>query len=209
MLDEVAPEILWIAGIGSTVVFGLMVLVWFVSTRGDTEKREEDKDDASTYKPKKKKQYVSPRKSKEVSAKSEVSKDVVESEATSRPKSIMKGDDEKEAVLKPQRVEFEKKSPRKETKETKRVSPPTPHPQSVTRTLAPVKQVSDVQEQLSKKEEKKQPPQPTKPNTDDTKSTTSITSSPKVIKSQPEISSQPVAKKQKGKTKQATSSGGM
>lgn len=208
MLDEVAPEILWIAGIGSTVVFGLMVLVWFVSTRGDTEKREEDKDDASTYKPKKKKQYVSPRKSKEVSAKSEVSKDVVESEATSRPKSIMKGDDEKEAVSKPQRVEFEKKSPRKETKETKRVSPPTPHPQSVTRTLAPIKQVSDVQEQPSKKEEKKQPPQPTKPNTDDTKSTTSITSSPKVSKSQPEITSQPVAKKQKGKTKQTPSSGG-
>ena len=46
MLDEVTPEILWI-GIGFVVVFGLMILVGFVSTQGDTKKRKEDKDDAS------------------------------------------------------------------------------------------------------------------------------------------------------------------
>ena len=72
--------------------------------------------------------------------------------------------------------------------------------------IHPVKQVSDVQEQPSKKEDKKQPPQLTKPNTDDTKSTTFVTSSLKLTWSQPEITSRP---KEKGKTKQTSSSGGM
>ena len=44
MLDEVAPEILWIAGAGCIVVCGLMVMVWLVAIRENSGKKEEEKE---------------------------------------------------------------------------------------------------------------------------------------------------------------------
>ena len=67
MLDEVAPEVIWISGLGAIVVFGFMMAVWYVSTRESTVKKLESSPNAVLHpKPiRRRKQYGSPRKKKE------------------------------------------------------------------------------------------------------------------------------------------------
>ncbi|XP_003387608.1 PREDICTED: restin homolog [Amphimedon queenslandica] len=68
MLEELAPEIIWAAGLGTVVVLGLMMVVWFVSTREEKKRDSPPQANLSVSKTGKvkKKQYGSPRKKKEV-----------------------------------------------------------------------------------------------------------------------------------------------
>lgn len=68
MLEELAPEIIWVAGLGTVVVLGLMMVVWFVSTREEKKRDSPPQTNLNVSKTGKvkKKQYGSPRKKKEV-----------------------------------------------------------------------------------------------------------------------------------------------
>lgn len=68
MFDELAPELLWISGLGTAIVFGLMMVVWFISTREGVTKKDGSAalpSNAATKPPRKKKPYGSPHKKKE------------------------------------------------------------------------------------------------------------------------------------------------
>ena len=68
MLEELAPEIIWVAGLGTIVVLGLMMVVWFVSTREEKKRDSPPQANLSVSKTGKvkRRQYGSPRKKKEV-----------------------------------------------------------------------------------------------------------------------------------------------
>lgn len=72
MIDEFTPEIIWVAAIGTIVVFGLMIAVWYMSTRSDAEKKEPSTSYSYTSTMplskviKKKRQYGSPRKKRDI-----------------------------------------------------------------------------------------------------------------------------------------------
>ena len=68
MFDELAPELLWIAGLGTAIVFGLMMVVWFISTREGVTKKDGSAplpSNVPTKPPRKKKPYGSPHKKRE------------------------------------------------------------------------------------------------------------------------------------------------
>ena len=73
MLEELAPEIIWIAGLGTIVVFGLMMVVWFLSTRESSSYKKRDPPPQATTTSlrggrvkRRQQQYGSPRKKKDV-----------------------------------------------------------------------------------------------------------------------------------------------
>lgn len=68
MFDELAPELLWIAGLGTAIVFGLMMVVWFISTREGVTKKDGSAplpSNVPTKPSRKKKPYGSPHKKRE------------------------------------------------------------------------------------------------------------------------------------------------
>ena len=205
MLDEVAPEILWIAGAGCIVVCGLMVMVWLVAIRENSGKKEEEKESDSSAKNKKRRQHVSPRKKKEPTAR--VEETPAEVAETVPSKSILKEGKGENASPRPQHVEFQKEVP-KESKPTPRTNPPTPYPQSAPRTP----QAKDIEEPKSKptgKEEKKQTQQ-SQVLSKAADSKPAVPQKAKQSKPTESASQQPVEQKKKGKTKQpAAASEGM
>lgn len=131
MLDEVSPELIIIAGGGAFLVLGLMVVVWFLSTKEDVEQTSthEVLGAAQTISKgggKKRKQY-SPRRKKETQ-RDNFSTD----EEDERPrKSILKASDHESGINK-LHVEFKMDgTPPRDQEQSTRVSPPTPHPNSL------------------------------------------------------------------------------
>lgn len=210
MLDEVAPEILIVAGAGSVLVCLLMVLVWFVSTREEKQKKkDEDKDgDGSGKQAKKKmKHHVSPRKKKEFTVpKKDLSKEETPTEIAEQPKSILK-DTKEEPSPKPQRVDFKKELPVKsKPSAVPRVNPPTPHPQSEQR-LPSLNKTDEAKVKTNPKDDKKQvqdivQPAKSSPKPKSSVKSTADTSAPS------ERQIQTVPAKKKPKTKQASTNEG-
>ncbi len=198
MLDEVAPEILIIAGAVTVLVGGLMILVWLVSTREEKgKKKDEDKDVDGGKQAKKKRQHVSPRKKKEITIKTEMS---TKDDDVEHPKSILK-ETKDEPSPRPHRVEFKKEVP-KDVKATTRTNPPTPYPQPNTRVPSLNKETGNEESKTTKsisKEEKKQnqpspPSKTTDQKTSKTKPATSTDGSPPQLEQQ-------VSSKKKNKSK--------
>ncbi len=211
MLDEVAPEILFIASAGTIVVCGLMVLVWYLSTgqeQSSKKKKKEDEKEADVGgKSKRKKQHLSPRKRKEAVTKSEdASNDPLET--ASQPKSILKENKDEQPSPRPHHVDFQKEVPAtKESKPLTRTHLPTPHPQANARLPSLTKEgTDDVKPKSSTKEEKKQASAPQSKSTDKT------SPKPKLAKSS-DVSNGPstdqqLPSKKKTKSKQPSTSEG-
>ena len=114
MLEELTPEIIWISGLGAVVVFGLMMVVWFVSTRESGVKNDKGNSlptIAFSKIGKRKKQYGSPRKKKEVTIASETHEPNVTKATTfvkpDNPLTMAKDDTKPHDVREPSNVEGE------------------------------------------------------------------------------------------------------
>lgn len=152
MLEEFAPEVIIVAGAGAILVLGIMVVVWFLSTReGGGSKAVHSQEAAAaalivTKAGGKKKKPYSPRRKKEVHRDT----NSTDEEEDEQPrKSILKapggespeedGSTSKHANL---HVEFKMDgSPPRDEDRSSHTSPPTPHP-SATR-KAPVLSFAD------------------------------------------------------------------
>ena len=206
MLDEVAPEILFIAGAGTIAVCCLMALVWYLSTGEEpsSKKKKEDEKEADVGgKSKRKKQHLSPRKRKETTTKSENASNNP-SDTASQPKSILKEHKDEQPSPRPHHVDFQKEVPAtKEPKHPTQTHLPTPHPQANTRLPS---LTDDVKPKSSTKEEKKPASAPQSKSTDKTSPKPKL-AKPSDVSSGPSTDQQLPSKK-KTKSKQPSASEG-
>ena len=207
MLDEVAPEILFVAGAGTVLVCCLMVLVWFVSTREEKfKKKDEDKEVDGGKQNKKKRQHVSPRKKKEITIKSEVLS--AKEDDVEQRKSILK-DSKDEPSPRPHRVEFQKEVP-KDAKASNRTNLPTPYPQTNSRVPSLNKESNEESKTKStpKEEKKHNQPSPQSKTTDPKPSKAKPATATNSSSSQQTPSLEQQVPKKKTKSKQSSTNEG-
>jgi predicted nucleic acid-binding Zn-ribbon protein len=92
MLDEVAPEIIWISGFGTFAVMCVMVIVWYISTREVKVKAESPQStvEVATKTSRRKKQLGSPRNKKPNEKSREVNEHTLPSqEDTEKPENVI------------------------------------------------------------------------------------------------------------------------
>lgn len=138
MLEELTPDIIWISGLGAVVVFGLMMVVWFVSTRESGVKNDPGNSLPSiafSKIGKRKKQYGSPRKKKEVIIASESNdSNVTKAIKPDNPLLMAKDDTKPHDVREPSDVQGEEekaKAIKVHTREPKGLSTTDQRPLSV------------------------------------------------------------------------------